>query len=121
MPQRREFSLSGEDQRQGWRCLAPMDGFTAFPGERKLPPLPHALEYTRKTAKKSQPATVTRKLSAQKLHLITANPGTINQRQILRHVWHIGQRQQLHVALFRTTIALMLIAAPTGRHHIQPA
>ena len=25
--------LSGEAQRQGWRWLAPMDGFTAFPGK----------------------------------------------------------------------------------------
>ena len=44
----------------------------------------------------------------------------VDQREVFREIWDVGQREQLHAALIEQSIALAMIALIAGRHHVLP-
>ena len=66
-----------------------------------------------------QPA-VRRKLTFEERHLVTQDPATVRQRQVLGVIRPIRQRQKLHGTFIDGQIALAGIAAFAGGDHIGP-
>src|SRR5690606_16695659 len=64
---------------------------------------------------------VGRKLIAEKRHLVAEDAPGIDQRQVLGIVEAVGQGHQLQADFLQQIVGLVLVAAPTGGHHIFPA